>query len=609
VIEDFARLWAIEVTKGSFVSGGRRQAREILTPVTRELAELLATARPDLKAARRIGAVLVEADLATPTALEGTVRLLTGPSLVVLMEGAELAGSADSAGPGAVHRMNTGRVAEVVGALVGGFAEALRRRALDGAERLNRAERVAWRDRQRGLEDRLQWALLHDPLTSLPNRAALIRHLRDTLAEARPDQRMGLCLVDLERFAAVNHSLGTDVGDELLRTVAARLSALAEARGHTVAHLGADSFVIVVEDTRGPEDVVKVADAVLHELPDPWQVDGHDIPVSARVGIVERTAAGADPAELIRAASMALGWARAGGTTEGRGGGPDAAAGADSPRGRWAVFDPRRNAVDVRRHEITNAMPGALERGDFTLDYQPLVRLGDGAIIAVEALARWRHPVHGAIGPAEFIPLAERIGLIGPLGRYLLRRACLEARAWDSDTTVVSVNLAVSQLREPGLLATVAAILDETGLDPRLLQLEITEEAVVDPHDGSIETLHALARLGVGLAIDDFGTGFSSLAHLVDLPVHHVKLDGRFVQRLTDNGQRAATVLEGLIELGRRLRLGLVAEGVETAAQADALRGFGCQVGQGFHLGLPMTPDRLGALLRGGRGYPGGPPQ
>jgi diguanylate cyclase (GGDEF)-like protein len=568
-IAGFARTWGRDLAHANFVPGGRARARTVLERLTAQLRDALNARSFDPKVGYHVGRELVLNDMSSPRAMGVTVRLLSGRLLHELR----------ISGPSAAARL-----ADLLEELTVGFTETLRDRVLVAAEGINRAERVAWRSRQRELQNEVQHALLHDPLTGLPNRAALTRQLRALLTDPRPVERLGVCLLNLQRFAAVNDSLGTDRGDQLLLDVAQRLDCVANHRGYFVAHLGGDTFALVIEGTTGPDDAVKAADEALRALPDPWRIDNHDIPMFAKAGVVERLIAGADPAELVQAASTALGWARQ-----------------DRTR-LWMLFEPDRNAAQVRRHQITNAMPAALQHDAFTLAYQPLVRLDDGVVIGMEALARWQHPALGTIRPTEFIRLAEELGLIGPLGEHLLRTACTHAAAWQhaAHPPLISVNLAVPQLQQPDLVATVTRILHETGLPPAQLQLEITEEALIDPADGSAETLDALARHGIKLAIDDFGTGYANLANVVDLPVHTVKLDARFLDGIDEHvpvPRSNTTMLAGLIELIHRLELTATAEGVRTPQQVAILRGYGCDVGQGFHLGQPMTVDHATALF------------
>ncbi|HEV7899448.1 MAG TPA: bifunctional diguanylate cyclase/phosphodiesterase [Planosporangium sp.] len=571
----FGASWERAVARTNFLPAGRARSRATLQGLARRLVVALAAEPFDASAGYQVGVDLVAADICSPRALGHTLALLHQRLLGDL-------GITDERAPA--------RLAGLSGQLATGFTEALRDRALTAAEGINSAERAAWRDKQHALQGRLQHALLHDQLTGLPNRSALIRRLVILVADPPAGERLGVVLLNLSRFKAVYDSLGPDRGDELLLAVARRLRALAVRDGHYLSHLGGDEFALVVERTTGTDDAVKVADQVLRALPDRVCIDGHQIPVAARCGVVERPAAGADPIELLRAAHITLGWVES------------------DHRPRWTVFDSERNAAEVARHQLTAAMPAALARGEFTLDYQPLVRLADRGLAGVEALARWHHPTLGILSPARFISLAEDTGLIEPLGMHLLEQACAQAAAWQRRgpaRPLVSVNLAVAQLRDPGLPAGVAVVLDRTGLPPDRLQLEVTENAIVGTGDASLDVLHALADLGIRLAIDDFGTGYSSLAYLSELPIHSIKLAAGFLRGLAisppDMSPPARrsndTLLPALISLGHDLGLSVVAEGIETAAQAERLTGLGCDLGQGFHLGRPTTADKIAALV------------
>ena len=566
----FARSWVRAVAHANFLPGGRARARAVLEALTDRLVAAIAAEPFDEAAGYPIGTELVAANVSSPAALGASITLLSQRLLTDL-------GVTDPAAPA--------RLPELLGQLIVGFTEAQRDRALAAAEGINRAQNEAWRDKQRALQDQLQRALLHDALTGLPNRAELTRFLRGTLTAPTAGQRLGICLIHLQRFTAVNDTLGHDTGDQLLLAVAHRLRQLSVRGGYYLAHLGGNEFVFVIEHTAAIDDVAKLADKALNALPDPWLVDGHEIPVSAKAGIIERAAAGADPCELLRAADMALSWAK-------------------MSHKRWEIFEPRRNAIDVARHRLSNAMPGALKRGEFALAYQPLIRLADGCIVGAEALARWRHPTRGAIRPIRFIPLAEQTGLIVALSQYLFELACAQAAAWQTLTRtppMISVNLTVTQLRQPALPATIAAILDRSGLPPGQLQLEITEDAVVEPDNANLATLRTLADLGIRLAIDDFGTGYSNLANLANLPVHGLKIDRSFLTGLTEPGSPGAnaTILPRIIQLGHDLDLSVTAEGVESAAQQRRLTELGCDIGQGYHLGRPMAPEKLTRLIRG----------
>ncbi|HEY0640712.1 MAG TPA: EAL domain-containing protein [Pseudonocardiaceae bacterium] len=447
------------------------------------------------------------------------------------------------------------------------------------------------------LQTRLRYQALHDPLTGLPNRALFLERMEQAFAAAPVDGRIGLCYLDLDGFKVINDSLGHHLGDQLLRAVGTRLDRCVSGPNRLVARMGGDEFVILVERTGNTDEVVAVADRVLAALVEPIRIGGHELAITGSIGVVERAVDGTVPAELMRDADITLYWAKGEG------------------KGRWALFDPDRTAREVARFTLSTTMPAALERGEFRLDYQPLVRLRDGVVVGVEALIRWHHPELGTLAPNEFIALAEETGTIVPLGRWVLTEACRQAREWydllGDRAPFVSVNLAVRQLGDPGLVDDVRRILDEAGLAPGRLQLELTESAVMTQVDEALGALRALADMGVRIAIDDFGTGYSNLAYLRRLPVHELKIAGSFVEGLRDDvpadgGESCAgtsgaarpdpvdqQIVAALVSLAHTLRLTVTAEGVETSAQAYKLRALGCDHAQGWFYAKPAAADEV----------------
>jgi diguanylate cyclase (GGDEF)-like protein/PAS domain S-box-containing protein len=443
---------------------------------------------------------------------------------------------------------------------------------------------------RRRLQDRLRHQAEHDPLTGLPNRTVFFEHLEEELAQ--PDRHLAVCYLDLDGFKAVNDTLGHDVGDALLRTVAHRLAS--ELDEHLVARMGGDEFVILVRSPGGPEHVHRCALAALAAVRRPVRLAGHDIRVSAGVGVVHSSdltepAHGVDipsrAAELMKAADTTLYRAKHDG------------------RDRVAHFDAHRHHSDIGRLATSARMPLALASGEFVVEYQPLVRLPDQRMVGVEALVRWNLPDGTRVGPDVFIPLAEESGLIVPLGQWVLEQACRDAVRWrDADPEAalyLSVNIAARQIREPGVVAEVSRILEQTGWPADALQLELTESDLMGPTPESLETLNALADMGVRIAIDDFGTGYSNLAYLRRLPVHTLKLAGSFVTG--QHGPHTDTVdveVAGLlIRLAHVLGLGVVAESVETADQLDQLRALGCDTGQGYYFAPALAADAIPGML------------
>jgi diguanylate cyclase (GGDEF)-like protein/PAS domain S-box-containing protein len=426
-------------------------------------------------------------------------------------------------------------------------------------------------DRYR-LQERLRHQATHDPLTGLPNRTAFFERLDTLFAEARPADRFGLCYVDLDGFKVVNDSLGHDTGDQLLVAVADRLAQALAPLGHLVARLGGDEFVVLLEHCQGQQDVITAARTALSALADPVRIGNHRLAVGASIGVLERPFASTTPGAAVRAADLTLYRAK------------------EEGGGRWILFDARSNAESVSRYTVSVRMPVALDRDEFFLEYQPLCRLADGSPVAVEALVRWRHPLLGVLGPDEFVSTAEQTGLILPLGLWVLEHACAQAADWQRRfgpaAPQLNVNITARQARSTGLLEDVARTLRGTGLSPHLLQLEVTESEPVSRSPEALRLLRDLVRQGVSLALDDFGTGWSNLAQLRDLPVSALKLSGGFLR-----GPHEGTgwrIISGLVAMAHSLDLTVTAEGVETAAEADRLRGLGCDWGQGWYFGRPL---------------------
>ncbi|WP_370095425.1 putative bifunctional diguanylate cyclase/phosphodiesterase [Streptacidiphilus sp. MAP12-20] len=447
-------------------------------------------------------------------------------------------------------------------------------------------------DRYR-LQERLRHQATHDPLTGLPNRATFFERLEQLFATAEPGSHFGLCYIDLDRFKIVNDSLGHATGDQLLVEVAARLSAALTPLGHLVARLGGDEFVVLLEHCRGEHDAVSAARTVLDALEEPIRIDGHQLAVGASVGVLERPVGTITPGAAVRAADLTLYRAKE--------------AGGD----RWTLYDARTNAEAVSRYTVTVRMPLALERGEFFLEYQPLCALSDGSLAAVEALVRWRHPLLGVLVPDEFVAAAEETGLILPLGRWILEQACAQAADWQRRfgplAPQVNVNITARQARSKGLLTDVGRILADTGLEPSLLQLELTEGTALDPGHESLRVLQGLVDRGVTLAVDDFGTGWSNLAYLRDLPLAGLKLSSSFIVDPGDRGEDdvAWRIVSGLVSLADSLGLVLTAEGVETPETAERLRRLGCAWGQGWYFGRPAAPEALDALILASASKPG----
>ncbi len=424
-------------------------------------------------------------------------------------------------------------------------------------------------DRHR-LWSRLREASFADQLTRLPNQAVADQWLHRAFASRGPS-RVGICALDLDGFHAINDELGQQIGDRLLLGVAGRLHLAAG--DNVVCRTGDDEFAVLVADPTGTSDVSRLADRLQAALATPFHIDGHTLVVSASIGVAETATAHGSAAELLRAADVARGWARALGG------------------GRRVIFDPERDAAEAARFALISGLRGAIDRGEFRLAYQPLVRLADGRVRGAEALVRWHHPDQGVVGPGRFIELAEHSGAIVPLGRWVLRAACEQAVGWwrelGDDAPFVSVNVSPVQLADPTWVDEVARVLAETGLPARQLQLEITEQAVLGDELVVLTALSELREAGVRIALDDFGTGYSSLAWLRTLPVHGLKIDGSFIDglRKPSADPTDTSIVRALIELAHALGLEVTAEWVETAVQAQRLAELGCDVGQGRWFG------------------------
>ena len=439
------------------------------------------------------------------------------------------------------------------------------------------------------LQTRLAHQATHDPLTGLPNRTLFFDRLDAALQAGSPDDAVGVCYLDLDDFKAVNDTLGHDTGDKLLRAVAQRLGAELGRQGHLVARMGGDEFVVLVEPSRGIEQLRQVAQTALDTVRRPVIIDGHPIVVSASVGVVQH-ADGSTPggaAALMQAADTTMYWAK----TDGR--------------DRYALFDADRHHRDISRFSLSARMPDALANGEFVAEYQPLVRLRDERIIGVEALVRWQLPTGERLEPDRFIPLAEDTGLIVALGRSILTDACRQAARWRADDPTIellmSVNLAARQIREPGLVTDVVQILEDTGWPAELLQLELTESEFMGTTENTLAVLRDLADIGVRIAIDDFGTGYSNLAYLRRLPVHTLKLAGPFITRGTSGKDETDDVdleiVSAVVRLAHILGLTVTAESVETPAQLTRLRRLGCDTGQGWLFAPAVPADDIPGLV------------
>jgi diguanylate cyclase (GGDEF)-like protein len=420
----------------------------------------------------------------------------------------------------------------------------------------------------------------HDPLTGLANRSSLMTRLERVMAHSERDQpSMAVLYIDLDDFKIVNDSLGHSAGDAFLVETARRLLGCV-GPGDMVARLGGDEFTIILTHTQDTDDAIRVAELALQELQQPFLVEGYRLVITPSVGIVMGNQAG-NAKELLGYADIAMYQAKQKG------------------KARYEAFSPRMHQEVLHRLQLESDLRRAVELSEFSLVYQPIFHLASMQITSVEALIRWNRPGHGQVPPGEFIPVAEATGLILPIGRWVLREACREARAWQSmcPGLVVCVNLSARQFQEPFLTRQVEEILADTGLDPRCLTLEITETVLVQDPDYAGTVLAELKALEVSVALDDFGTGYSSLNYLQRFPIDILKIDRSFVKELGQS-ERDDALVQSVIILAGALQLRVTAEGLETAQQIDRLMGMASVYGQGYALGRPAPASEMTQRLR-----------
>ena len=429
----------------------------------------------------------------------------------------------------------------------------------------------------------------HDFLTGLPNRMLLNDRVGQAIAFAqRHEKQVAVLFLDLDGFKHINDSLGHPTGDKLLQSIARRLVECVRG-ADTVSRQGGDEFVVLLSELEQSEDAAHTARRMLQVVAEAHSIDQHDLHVTTSIGVSVYPDDGLDAETLIKNADTAMYQAK------------------ENGRQSYRFFKPAMNVRAVERQSIEESLRRALERNEFALHYQPKIDLRTGAITGAEALLRWTHPTHGLVSPARFIPVAEDCGLILPIGAWVLREACAQARAWvDAGLPVatMAVNVSAMEFRNENFLRNLTAILAETGLDPRSLELELTESVLMRRAESTASILQSVRERGVQVAVDDFGTGYSSLSYLRKFPVDALKIDQSFVRQISDGED--TTIVTAVIAMARSLKLRVVAEGVETVGELTFLRAHQCDEAQGYYFSRPVPPQQFARLLKTGIAGTGG---
>ncbi|MBX9257911.1 EAL domain-containing protein [Desmonostoc muscorum CCALA 125] len=443
---------------------------------------------------------------------------------------------------------------------------------------------IGARQRQQ-VEEKIRYQALHDMLTALPNRLLFDEMLGKTLPNAiRNGESLAVIFLDLDRFKVINDTLGHTLGDKLLQNVAQRLKDSLR-KGDTVARWGGDEFIILLPRVNNIEEVTQVAQRILQTLEDAFHLQGHELYISASLGIALLDRNSPDAETLIQHADTALYHAK------------------DKGRNNYQFYSASLSAKNPELLTLEKSLRYALERKEFSVYYQPRVNITTGEITGMEALLRWQHPDMGLVAPSVFIPLAEQSGLIVPIGEWVLRTACKQNKTWQDaglPPLMIAVNLSLKQFRQPQLVETVAKILEQTRLDAHFLELEITETTAIEDLDFTRTVLQNLQQMGVHLSIDDFGTGHSSLSRLQLLPLHNLKIDKSFIQDLTHD-VKVAHIIKAIVTLGRSLGLRLTAEGVENEEELEFLRSIHCEDVQGFLFYRPLSAQKATEVLESKR--------
>jgi diguanylate cyclase (GGDEF)-like protein/PAS domain S-box-containing protein len=435
---------------------------------------------------------------------------------------------------------------------------------------------------RKAAEELVRYHATHDALTSLPNRTLFEDRLASALKHsARQGDMVAVLFLDLDRFKIINDTLGHTIGDALLIALSRRLRASVR-DDDTVARMGGDEFIFVLRGLRSAEDAVKPAQKILEAIRPPFHIHGHELYVTASIGIGLYPGDGLGSDQLLKCADMALYRAK------------------ERGRNRLQLYNPTLNVRVVEQMVLEKHLRHALEQNQFQLVYQPQVALDSGRVVGVEALIRWRHPELGLVSPEDFVPLAEENGLIEPLGLWVLRTACMQYRAWRQEHLPdlrLAVNMSARQFQRSGLEGRIREVLGETGMDARSLELELTESVLMQEGDSTAGLLESLSACGISLALDDFGTGYSSLSYLKRFPIKRVKIDRSFVRDI-DTSEGDAALARAVIAMAHGLGVDVVAEGIESLEQLAKLRRYGCDEGQGYFLGRPVIPSEVPQLVR-----------